>query len=36
MYNINLFNQDYINEVQYNELLKQRAQIEEQIKFEID
>ena len=31
MYNENLFNQNYINE-----LLKQRAQIEQQIKFEMD
>lgn len=36
MYNQNLFNPNYINEVQYNELLKQREQIEQQIKFEID
>lgn len=36
MYNENLFNQNYINEAQYNELLKQRAQIEQQIKFEMD
>lgn len=33
MYNQNLFNPNYINEVQYNELLKQ---IEQEIKFEID
>ncbi len=36
MYNQNLFNQNYINEAQYNELLKLRNQIDQQIKFEID
>lgn len=30
----NLFNQNYINEQQYYELLKQKNQIEQQIKFE--
>lgn len=34
MYYQNLFNQNYINEQYYCELLKQRNQIEQQIKFE--
>ena len=35
MYNQNLFNQKYINEAQYNELLKQKIQLE-QMRFEMD
>lgn len=34
MYYQNLFNANYINEQQYNELLKQKALIEQQEKFE--
>lgn len=34
MYNQNLFNSNYINELKYEELLKQRAIIEQQIKQE--
>ena len=34
MYNQNLFNPNYINFNQYEELLKQKAILEQQIKFE--
>lgn len=35
MYNQNLFNKNYINETQYNELLKQKAYLDK-IQFEMD
>ncbi len=34
MYNENLFNPNYINKAKYEEALKQKAIIEQQIKFE--